>query len=305
MAYDPETSTLCFPDDVKSCFACCPPIRPAGYEHVTHKNIIRRILRENTASFIREDRSTLPIRGFSCWALGYLDKDCRLVGCLLHPSQNGGVDLRYRVDYGEKCTRESCPEARTFEEFPPHVKAFWIHLAAGLDSFSYSSRSTNFLFRMMNWGKPLLHLIPAAEGEQKLAGDSFLNVYSFFTNPLPPRGHAYLLGRLIDEKNLHWLKSTPFKNAFERFSSDLVASTGQKAQTLTRAQKPGNAEGQPGSHVHLLPLDRNFSDFLRLTLRVTQATSEDALTIKEEVDARIEIFRKEGARWLNPTGMRP
>ena len=303
MPYDLKTSTLCFPDDLKSCFACCPPIRPAGYEHQTHKNIIKRILRENTDSFVKEDRMKRPIRGYSCWALGYLDQDCRLPGCLLHPCRNDGIDLRYRVDYGEKCQREYCPEAKTFAGLPSHVKAFWVGLADGLDSFSYSSRRTNLLFRMMNWGEPFLHFISGAEAEEKLTGDSFLKIYPFFTNPLPPRGHAYLLGRLIDEKNLHWLKSTPFKNAFERFSSDLVASTGQKAQTLTRAQKPGNAEGQPGSHVHLLPLDRNFSDFLRLTLHVTQATLEEALTIKEEVDVRIEAFRKEGARCLNSTGM--
>ncbi len=214
MPHDSKTRTLCSPDGLKSCFACCPPIRPAGYEHVMYKNIIRRILRENTASFVREDRATLPIRGFSCWALGYLDQDCRLPGCLLHPSQNDGIDLRYRVDYGEKCRRESCPEAKTFAKLPPHVKAFWIHLADGLDSFSYSSRSTNLLFRMMNWGEPFLHLIPATGGEEKLTGESFLKAYPFFATLLAPRGHAYLLGRLIDEKNLHWLKSIAFRKAF-------------------------------------------------------------------------------------------
>jgi len=297
MPYDLRISTLCFPDGLKSCFACCPPIRPAGYEHVTHQNIIRRILRENTASFVKEDRTTLPIRGFSCWALGFLDQDCRMAGCLLHPCQNDGVDLRCRVDYGEKCQRESCPEARIFERLPPHVKKFWIHLADGLDSFSYSSRSTNLLFRMMNWGEPFLDLVSAAEGEEKLTSESFLRAYPFFTTPLPPRGHAYLLGRLLDEKNLHWLKSAPFKHAFERLSSDL--------QTLSRALKFGNTAGQLNSYVHLLPLDRNFRDFLRLTFRITQASLEDALAIKEEVDARIGTFRQESPRWLNQTGAQP
>jgi hypothetical protein len=36
--------TLCLPDSGKSCFACCPSIRPAGYEHVQHLNIIKRIV---------------------------------------------------------------------------------------------------------------------------------------------------------------------------------------------------------------------------------------------------------------------
>lgn len=292
MPHDLSISTLCFPDGVKSCFACCPPIRPAGYEHATHRNFTRRILRENTDSFLRGDRSTLPIRGFSCWALGYLDKDCRIAGCLLHPWQNDGVDLRYRVDYGEKCRRESCPEAKIFERLPPHVKGFWIHLADGLDSFSYSATSTNLLFRMMNWGAPLLEAICAAEGNEKFTGESFLKAYPFFRSPLPPRGHAYLLDRLLDGKNLHWLRLTRFKDAFEGLSSGL--------QTLSRSQGAGSDQGPPRSYVHLLPLDRNLGDFLRLTLGVTQGSLEESLAIKEKVDARIEMFRKESFQRFEP-----
>jgi hypothetical protein len=294
---DLRTSTLCFPDGLKSCFACCPPIRPAGYEHLTHQNIIRRILRENTGSFVKKDRTTLPIRGFSCWALGYLDEDCLIAGCLLHPCQNDGVDLRFRVDYGEKCQRESCPEAKTFEKLSPRMKEFWIHLADGLDSFSYSARSTSLLFRMINWGALLLELICAAEGEEKFTGESFLKAYPFFTTPLPPRGHAYLLSRLVDDTNLHWLRSPRFRDAFERLASDL--------QSLCRAQGSGNAGRQARSYVHLLPLDRNLSDLLRLTLHVTQASLEDALAIKEKVDASIEMLRKESLEGLNRPGTQP
>ena len=38
----PMTVSLCFPDEEKSCFACCPPIRAAGYEHIEYKNFINR-----------------------------------------------------------------------------------------------------------------------------------------------------------------------------------------------------------------------------------------------------------------------
>jgi hypothetical protein len=287
MRHDLNTSTLCFPDGLKSCFACCPPIRPAGYEHATYKNIIRRILRENTASFVREDRATISIRGFSCWALGYLDRDCRLPGCLLHPFQNDGIDLRYRVDYGEKCQRESCQEARTFAKLPSDVKAAWIHLADGLDSFSYSSRSTNLLFRMMNWGEPLLHLIPAMGGEERLTGEAFLKTYPFFTTSLSPKGHAYLLCRLINEKNFHWLKSIAFKDGFERLSLDLL---GNFARSLTSTPS--------SSLVHLLPLDRNFTDFVRLFLGITRMTNEEALDLKCRIDAEVEKRRRTLAREL-------
>jgi hypothetical protein len=150
---------------------------------------------------------------------------------------------------------------------------------------------------MMNWGAPLLELICAAEGEEKFSGETFLKAYPFFRTPLPPRGHAYLLDRLVDEKNLHWLSSEHFKDAFEGLSSHL--------QTLFPAQKFGTPESQPRSYVHLLPLDRNLSDFLRLTLRVTQASLEDALAVKEKVDASIEMFRKESLQGLNRLGTQP
>ena len=72
-------SSLCCPDDQKTCFACCPPIRPAAYEHIEFKNMIKRVLRENTASIDRQGRTVIPIRGYSCWALGYLDRGHKLV----------------------------------------------------------------------------------------------------------------------------------------------------------------------------------------------------------------------------------
>jgi len=82
--------TLCAPDREKSCFACCPPIRPAGYEHILYEAIVKRMLRENTKAFARGETGPAPITGFSCWALGYLDPEYRRVGCLLHPLQNAG-----------------------------------------------------------------------------------------------------------------------------------------------------------------------------------------------------------------------
>ena len=121
--------TLCFPDNRKSCFACCPPIRPPNYEHIQYKNLIQRMLRENTRAFSTRGEKVLPITGFSCWALGYLDKECRLVGCLLHPSRNRGKDLRFRVDYGGKCGRESCPESKVFLELGLDERELWLCLA--------------------------------------------------------------------------------------------------------------------------------------------------------------------------------
>jgi hypothetical protein len=269
--------TLCFPDREKSCFACCPPIRPADYEHLQHKNINKRILRENSAAFVREERNIVPITGFSCWALGYVDENYRLVGCLLHPSQNDGLDLRYRVNYEAKCQRESCREAQTFSELALPMKRFWLHLADGLDSFSYSSRRANFLFRMLDWGTHLLNVIPATQSNTIHTTESFLTVYPFFSTSLSPRAHAYLLNRLIKAENVDLLKSALFRAEFERLAASVAEQIAQN-QVL-----------QPdGNPVHRLSLDRDFLDYLRLSLGVKRMNEQEAMITKQEVDARIE-----------------
>ena len=157
------TSSLCLPDKEKSCFACCPPIRPAGYEHIHYQNIIRRLLRENSQDFSKKVAGVIPITGFSCWALGYIDQGHRLIGCLLHPGQNHGRDLRYRVDYGNKCRREACQEAKIFSRMHGAERDFWLPLADGLDSFAYSSREKNPLFRILGWGGDILGIVAKAE----------------------------------------------------------------------------------------------------------------------------------------------
>jgi hypothetical protein len=273
--------TLCFPDRQKSCFACCPPIRPAGYEHLQHKNINQRILRENTAAFASEERTLVPITGFSCWALGYLDENYRLVGCLLHPSQNDGLDLRYRVNYGIKCQRESCPEAQTFSELALPVKRFWLHLADGLDSFSYSSRRTNFLFRMIDWGTYLLNAISVTQSNRIHTTKSFLTVYPFFSTSLSPRAHAYLLNRLIKAENVDLLKSTVFRAEFEHLATSLAE------QILYNQVLQSH-----GTPVHRLSLERDFLDYLRLCLGVRRMNEQEAMITKEEVDGRIEKWSR-------------
>jgi hypothetical protein len=273
--------TLCFPDSRKSCFACCPPIRPAGYEHLQYTNINKRILRENTASFLRDERTIVPITGFSCWALGYVDKNYRLVGCLLHPCQNEGLDLRYRVNYDTKCRRESCREARTFSALGLSAKRFWLHLADGLDSFSYSSRRMNFLFRMIDWGSHVLNVMAVAECGRTHTKGSFLTVYPFFTTLLWPRAHAYLLNRLIDTENVHLLKSTLFRPEFEHLAANLASRVAQKLVHRT-----------DGPHVHRLSLDQDFLDFLRLSLGVRRMNGQEAMLVKEDVDGTIEKWKR-------------
>jgi len=280
-----ESMTLCFPQTGKSCFACCPPIRPTGYEHIQHRNIIGRMLRENTEAFNGHAEDKIPITGFSCWALGYLDKNHRLIGCLLHPAQNRGVDLRYRTDYGEKCRRESCPEAKAFSRLRVREKKFWLHLADGLDSFYYSSRGLNPLFEMMNWGGQLLSLIASNENHRAFRKESFFQSYPFFSTNTPPRPNAYLIKWLVDREGTHILKSQTFKSKFEMFSGGI-------SEPLCQAAQQNHPLHPPGFHTHLLDLDGDFLDLLRLSARITKTTKQDALALKGLVDKALEEFRQ-------------
>jgi hypothetical protein len=278
---DAGNPTLCMPDGQKSCFACCPPIRPAAYEHLTYKNIIKRVLRENTAGFDSKREEVRPITGYSCWGLGYVDRGYKLIGCLLHPARHDGHDLRSRVDYGGKCGREVCPEAKTFSLLTAMARQFWIHLADGLDSFAYSSRKENPLFCLLGWGGPLLSMI-AEEGKDEIpARKSFLSEYLFFTAPLVPKGNAYLLRKLVLPGEVGLLKEEEFKCSFERFSMALSEEFGRRT-----------APASKGTPSHLLDLDEDFRDFLRLHLGAARIHLHEALLLKEKVDLRIERFRR-------------
>jgi hypothetical protein len=274
-------ATLCAPDEEKSCFACCPPIRPPGYEHSQYTNEIKRVLRENTASLRREEKSVSPITGFSCWALGYLDGGFKRIGCLLHPSQNDGEDLRYRVDYGDKCAREFCVEVEVFAHLDPEAKNFWLRLSEGLGSFSYSSRTLNLLFRVLGWGGSVLNLVAMAEKERHLRKDSILENYSFFKTRLSPRANAYLLRVLIDPETLDLLKNPGFRDRLEELSNRLSKELSLQVLSSSTA-----------SYVHLLPMEPDFLDFLRLSGRIVRASEEEAASLKEFTDHELDQFRK-------------
>jgi len=237
------------------------------------------MLLENTSEYAAREKGALPITGYSCWAMGYLDKACKLVGCLLHPAQNDGKDLRFNVDYGEKCRRENCPEAEAFLELDVNERRFWLRLACGLDSFAYSSKRINPLFKMMGWGPRLLSLITRKENGRLLTRESFFCCYPFFTTRLNPRANAYLINQLVDENRIEMLKAESFRELFEGFSRRLA---GQLKQTS--GPMPGT------QYTHRLDLDPLFLDFLRLRAGISRIEQGDALRLKERVDRAIVKF---------------
>ena len=271
--------TLCAPDLEKSCFACCPPIRPPGYEHLQYRSEIKRVLRENTASIRREDKFLSPITGFSCWGLGYLDGGFKRIGCLLHPAQNGSQDLRFRVDYGDKCARESCVEAKIFMHFSPETKIFWLRLSQGLDSFSYSSRALNPLFHILGWGARILNEVAMAEKGRDHTRHSILKAYPFFETTLSPRANAYLLRALMNSGRLDLLGNARFRSRFEELS-----------RRLTRRMSLKTRSSSTDPYVYLLPMDPDFLDFMRLSGHIVKATEQEAASLKKYVDCELAEF---------------
>jgi hypothetical protein len=115
---------LCQPDDEKSCGACCGLYNYA----VSTKDALTERLQQRTELFRRMVRRPQDLAAFShkvkqsedgnkryeviycCEYLGFLDDEEKRVGCLLHPLQNGGSDLRDVSFYGrELCDGHFCP----------------------------------------------------------------------------------------------------------------------------------------------------------------------------------------------------
>ena len=115
---------LCQPDKGKSCGACC-----GLYNYVdSSRSSLALRLRSRTERFHkivknpgdveRYASQTLAAEDFKkryevihcCEYLGFLDKDEKKVGCLLHPEQNSGSDMRDVSFYGQElCAGHLCP----------------------------------------------------------------------------------------------------------------------------------------------------------------------------------------------------
>ena len=124
MPTDTNLIILCQPDAGKSCGACC-----GLYNYVdSSRSSLEQRLRLRTRRFkamVREPgdvesyaSQTLAEEDFAkryeviycCEYLGFLDAEEKKVGCLLHPQQNSGIDLRTCSFYGpEICAGHICP----------------------------------------------------------------------------------------------------------------------------------------------------------------------------------------------------
>ena len=131
---------------------------------------------------------------------------------------------------------------------------------------------------MMNWGTTLLAVIPEEEKYTMRSWPEFLMRYPFFSTAISPRGHAYLINRLVGINGLRLLRSEAFGQYLEGLSRRILEGIG--------AQGASPGTGHP---VHRLDLDRDFLDFLRLSAGIKRIHRQEALYIKEMVDHELEL----------------
>ncbi len=248
-------SSLCRPDEEKSCFRCCPPIRPAGYDHLSHRAILEKILLENTAVQAEGATARRMITGYSCWGLGYLDAEHRLVGCLLHPACNQGRDLRGLTGYGDKCRRELCLEARAMAELPGWQAEKILELARGLDSFEYSSPSANPVFRLLLWGSAVIGALLDLEKEG-LVREDYRRRWAVLDRELSPETDGFPLERLLLTRPLADMAEPAFLQRYRETMAKFIAAR--------RSVYSPPADNRP--YVHQLDLPASFARFLRSAL---------------------------------------
>jgi hypothetical protein len=137
---------------------------------------------------------------------------------------------------------------------------------------------------MMGWGRGVLEWV-AGKGPC-LQRDAFFQTYGFFRTTLNPWGHAYLFSQVLQAGQGSGLTpSEYFRGRFEPFAGDLV-------------RRPGEIPlcSDPPTYTHLLPLDRAFLDFLRLSCGIKRVSLKEAVSIKAMVDREIEGFTKDFLR---------
>ena len=280
----PETlehgPTLCRPDDEKSCFGCCPPIRPAGYDHADHRAELTRQLRENTRAFKERPPGVKPITGFSCWALGFLDEGRPpLVGCLLHPARNQGRDIRDLTGYGDKCRREFCLEATAFAQLPAGLAAFTLTPAQGLDSFTYSSRQRNPTFRLLRWGPKVIEHLAALEPDG-LTREAWRERWGLLAGELAPERDGFMLDNLLERMSLEDLAKPTFRARYHKALEDFIS----------RRRPVVNPPLDNRPYVHQLGLSPSFARFLKVGLGLHRATAGQALELLRAAESMLAML---------------
>jgi hypothetical protein len=272
--------TLCQPHPDTLCFGCCPPIRPSHYDPLDYITSLRREYADNRRRFLLLGPHQGAVVGFSCWALGFLDATGQRIGCLLHPAQHLGRDLRDITGYGDKCRRERCLAARAFAAVSPEAQSFWLEPGAGLPSFYYSSPRANPLFHILLWGAPILEDLCRDALLLGLTATELLWRQPFLADRLwAPRAYRYPLRLILASACRPTLQSGGSLG-------DSCRHLWNKIHAIPWAQSDV-AEPPQAYYVNQLPLDDDYLDFLRVALHWRRTTWQRALALQAEIESLV------------------
>lgn len=284
-------SSLCHPDGEKSCFFCCPPLRPPGFDPLDHRDKLEKAFWRKRMNYLHRPLKARPIDGRSCWALGYLDDEKRQTGCLLHPYQHAGQDFRELVDYGDKCAREICLEAMTFSQLSPEERNFFLHLSKGMDSFEYSSRKYNPLFPMLMWGHKTLRAIAQLERYIPMRKDKFCRKYAAFLYQLSFQLDGYLVEELIPHLGVGYFLNETTLGRYIFFREGLISHHLNTEPTRRGKPKPP----APLRIVHSLGIPISLSRLLKFGLHLWYSTQEELDKLLSEIQEQLNgLFEREG-----------
>ncbi|MBN2707298.1 MAG: hypothetical protein JXR89_12785 [Deltaproteobacteria bacterium] len=286
-------ASLCFPDQEKSCFFCCPPIRDPEADPLDDILKAKTILRRNRLELEKNLATPVEISGNFCWGLGFLDDEEKQAGCLLHPVRHQGRDLRGLTGYQFKCANALCREAQVFAKLSQDEQQVCLSLCRGMDSLHYSSRR-NPLMRLLLWGEEIVEILIAERyrahftAEQSGPGRKppsapfnsqfFLNDICFLWQKLDARLDAYLALTVINRYGLDFFRN--HVDRFIEFRNHLAASlrkdyAGRRVPT--------------GSPSHELKIPLSFSRFLKFAAGLWELPPgcENDLNLKVENDIRL------------------
>lgn len=280
-------ASLCAPFPGMTCFHCCPPIRPVGHDTDGLRKVWSHALRHNSIQIHLRLSAPQPIDGRSCWALGFLDDQERWVGCLLHPGRNHGEDLRHLVDFGGKCAREKCHEARVFEGLDQEERRWCLGCVTSEDSFAYSSRRSNPLFRLLAWEEVVIRALLRREAGVPLRRARLLQEYSPLFTLLQPKVDGYWIGRLVENGNWTFLQGHGLA-AYLCFRDSLS----QEVRRSWGERGPEGHDGLPMVHAH--PISLSLSRWLKFGVGIWRASREEMTAIVEVVERSFEALASGG-----------
>lgn len=165
---------LCQPDGVKSCAACCGIYnyvenrREALSERFAYRTHLFAMVREGRLELDayrdavrrREDGKRIYHTIYTCEFVGYLNDSATRVGCMLHPLQNDGRDLRVVSFYGRDiCEGHFCPSYEKLTAHEARIVIDTIH-----DWYLYGAVITD-----IDFVKAFLRRVQDEMGEEVLA----------------------------------------------------------------------------------------------------------------------------------------